>query len=355
MTTMNANKEYFLITKNDLCAGLDKARTEWAIAAPMQKHEDGRKLYDYIKNSSEILWEYMPTVLPLKKFFFPQTEALLEYNKSSGEVKAAKVEIKPTVLFGVTPCDLNGLKLLTEAFSDDHGDPSYLARREKAILIGIDCKKICDKHAFCFKVNAHNAVLGSHDVMLYEIDRDHYLVSSATDKGKNFFAKYFTMSKTKGDEFVKFAAQKAEGFAKEHQFPDLYQFPDIFSKNEHHPIWKQEGDRCLSCGSCIMVCPTCYCFDVKDELELNLKSGKRIRKWDACMLDCFAVVAGGENFRGKAIDRLRHRINRKFNYLFRKHGESLCVGCGRCVRACLADISPRTIAAAIVNDKEESV
>jgi len=100
------------------------------------------------------------------------------------------------------------------------------------------------------------------------------------------------------------------------------------------------------------VCPTCYCFDVSDELDLNLQGGKRTRKWDACMLSDFAVVAGGENFRHSATERLQHRINRKFNYLMRKHERSVCVGCGRCVRACLADINPQTIAETIADEKE---
>ena len=101
-----------------------------------------------------------------------------------------------------------------------------------------------------------------------------------------------------------------------------------------------------------MVCPTCYCFDVADELALNLKKGERIRRWDACMLSDFAVVAGGENFRPKAKERLKHRIMRKFNYLMKKHGEAVCVGCGRCVRACLADISPKKITETLTGEEK---
>jgi predicted molibdopterin-dependent oxidoreductase YjgC len=101
-----------------------------------------------------------------------------------------------------------------------------------------------------------------------------------------------------------------------------------------------------------MVCPTCYCFDVADELALSLKKGERIRRWDACMLSSFAVVAGGENFRHAAKQRLHHRLDRKFNFLMKKHNQSVCVGCGRCVRACLADISPKTVVEKIVGEGE---
>ena len=96
--------------------------------------------------------------------------------------------------------------------------------------------------------------------------------------------------------------------------------------------------KCLSCGSCNLVCPTCYCFDVTDRLQLNLKDGKRFRRWDSCQLDSFAAVATGENFRTERKNRLKHRLNRKCLYETSDYGKPSCVGCGRCARACVAGI-----------------
>jgi sulfhydrogenase subunit beta (sulfur reductase) len=340
-------KTYLLVSRENVLKGLDKALIDYRVAA--LKHKDERVLYDYISDASEIELKYHPTVLSLKKFFYPQDEVILEYTLD-GKTEA-KIQKEPLVLFGVRPCDLNAFKILAEDFADDNGDPNYLARWQNAIVIGIDCKKICDKYAFCYKVQTENAK-GGYSVMLYEINAKNYLLETIDQKGEDFVKKYFKTEKAKGDEFAKFQKQKARGFAKEKPFKDLDKFPEIFAKSNHHPIWEQEGSRCLSCGSCIMVCPTCYCFDVKDELDLNLKKGKKIRSWDACMLDCFAVVSGGENFRHTKVGRLKHRINRKFNFLMKKHKMAVCVGCGRCVRACLVEISPKTIAAAIVNDEK---
>ena len=332
-----------IISKENLRAGLDKALSDYQVAALTQKI-DGRFVYDYVKKSSEVTFEYKPTVLSPKKFFFPQDEAILEYT-SDGQVKA-KIEAKPLVLFGLRPCDLNGLKVLNEAFADDNGDPNYLAKLEKSVVIGIDCKKICDKHAFCFKVDCHNAK-GAYDIMMYDLGNDKYLIETANSKGEGFVAKYFATQDAVGTERAEFQKEKDAGFAGQNKFKDLEKFPELFENNKKHPIWDQEGSRCLSCGSCIMVCPTCYCFDVEDDLALNLKEGKRVRKWDACMLHDFSKVAGGEVFRHSATARLHHRINRKFDYLMKKHDQSVCVGCGRCVRACLVEISPKTIAEAI--------
>jgi sulfhydrogenase subunit beta (sulfur reductase) len=336
-----SKKTEFIITKENLLKGLQKALGDYQVAA--LTHRDERVLYDYVTDSSEIELNYHPTVLSPKKYFFPQNEVILEYTRD-GKV-SPKIEAKPLVLFGITPCDLNGMKVLNEAFADDNGDPNYLAKLEKTVVIGKDCKKICDKHAFCFKVNSHEA-RGAYDIMLYDLGNS-YAIEIANDKGKEFVSKYFTTDKARGDEIDAFAKEKAAVFGKETQFKNLEKFPETFESNPTHPIWEKEGSRCLSCGSCIMVCPTCYCFDVIDAPATADQPGTRTRRWDACMLDSFAVVAGGENFRSKPRDRLQHRINRKFNYLMKKHGQAVCVGCGRCVRACLVDISPKTIAEAI--------
>lgn len=340
-------QETLIITKDNLLKGLDKAISDYRLVALTDK-SDGHAAYDFIKSSSQIQLKCRPTTLPPKKFFFPQDETLLEYT-SDGKV-AAKIEAFPMVLFGIRPCDLNGIKILNEAFADDHGDPNYIARKEMAVVIGMDCIEVCDKEAFCFKVNTHNA-RGGFDMMLYEIDNG-YAIEIANDKGEKFVEKYFATTKGDGKEIADYKKRKAASFSKEKQFSKLDQFPELFERNKVHPIWDQEGSRCLSCGSCIMVCPTCYCFDVVDSYELNMKQGKRFRKWDACMLSSFAAIGSGENFRPSATSRLHHRINRKFNYLMKKHGHAACVGCGRCVRACLVDISPKVIAAAISGEKE---
>jgi Fe-S oxidoreductase len=91
---------------------------------------------------------------------------------------------------------------------------------------------------------------------------------------------------------------------------------------------------------CTKVCPTCYCFDVNDEVDLKLQKGKRVRVWDSCQIEKFAVVAGGHNFRTRRALRQRHRFMRKGKYQFEAYGLMGCVGCGRCAEACLVHITP---------------
>jgi ferredoxin len=115
--------------------------------------------------------------------------------------------------------------------------------------------------------------------------------------------------------------------------------PGIMAEGQNHPVWKEKAELCYSCGSCNLVCPTCYCFDVRDEVSWDLKSGHRERFWDGCLLAPFARVAGNHNFRGTREARYRHRYYRKGMYIPGKIGESGCVGCGRCIGACTAGIA----------------
>jgi len=336
---MSTNK----ITKANLLAGLDKAMADYKVMALTKKGE--KTLYDVVSSSKDVLLGYTPTVLSPKKFFFPKEEVILEYTAEG--VVSTKIEAMPTVVFGLRPCDLNAIAIMDEAFSESNGDPNYLAKREKSVVVGIDCSALCDDDAFCFRVNAQNA-RGGYDVLLSPVGGD-YLLAAGNAKGQKFVDTYLQIQAGADADLAVFQKAKAAEFEKAGSaFKGLDNLPELFERGKKHKVWEEEGSRCLSCGSCIMVCPTCYCFDVADEMALTLQTGERIRRWDACMVNSFAEVAGGENFREHATQRLHHRIDRKFNFLMKKHGQSVCVGCGRCVRACLAEISPSKIAQEII-------
>ncbi len=344
------NKSFFQITKIDLRAAVGKMLKDYRVATLTEK--DNKILFDFINNECEMREEYKPTVLSPKKFFFPQEEVILDYD-TDGKV-SARIDSFPMVLLGLRPCDIHANKIMDEAFAESHGDANYLAKREHAVIVGMDCIDICDEDAFCNRVNS-NKVDKGFDIMMFDLG-DKYLYEYGNEKGNIFAEKYFGSNPADQSQYDNFQKRKDTNFQKkEGQFKDLDYLPGVFEHTKDHPVWESEAKRCLSCGSCIMVCPTCYCFDVADELALNLKEGQRLRRWDACMLSSFAKVATGESFRNEVSNRVRHRINRKFNFLMRKHGEPVCVGCGRCVRACLADISPKTIVEVITGEKDLEV
>ncbi|MGD9497232.1 MAG: 4Fe-4S dicluster domain-containing protein, partial [Armatimonadota bacterium] len=133
------------------------------------------------------------------------------------------------------------------------------------------------------------------------------------------------------------------------------QFADILEQGEFDEIWHDISSRCYSCGSCNTTCPTCFCFDINDEFDLGLAGGRRVRTWDSCQLQEFALVAGGHNFRRLRWQRVRHRWHRKFLYLFRDFGSPYCTGCGRCSRACTADINIVDVSNRIIERAREGV
>ena len=114
---------------------------------------------------------------------------------------------------------------------------------------------------------------------------------------------------------------------------------DLLEKNYDSEVWKKQSDKCLACGTCTLVCPTCFCYDVQDDIHLDLKTGERTRTWDGCLLRKFTEIGSGEVFREDILDRYRHRFHRKGRYLPDRFGFIACVGCGRCASQCISNIA----------------
>ena len=115
---------------------------------------------------------------------------------------------------------------------------------------------------------------------------------------------------------------------------EIRDLPEIFELEYENEIWQELGARCLACGSCSMVCPTCYCYDVEDQPALAAEGGRRLRTWDSCLFADHAVVAGGENFRGSRASRVKFRFYHKQRGFVAEYGRPSCVGCGRCTTVC---------------------
>jgi sulfhydrogenase subunit beta (sulfur reductase) len=133
------------------------------------------------------------------------------------------------------------------------------------------------------------------------------------------------------DEYKRRSQAKRAQFKLDVEIRDL---PEIFEMEYEAGIWDELGDRCLSCGSCSMVCPTCYCYDVVDEVELASGNGSRVRLWDSCLFSSHAEVAGGENFRASRASRIKFRFYHKQRGFVAEYGRPSCVGCGRCIEVC---------------------
>jgi len=292
-----------------------------------------------IRDPSKLRLDYPTTILPPKKYLLPVKESLFRFNLSHPQVVQEVEMDSPTVLFGVHTCDLNGIQLLDRVFTRGHIDPNYVKRREQTIIVSIECLRPCDEHSFCKSMGTLTADEG-FDIHMIDLG-EAYAMDANTEKGENLlkYAKINPASTEDIDRLNSVINAKWGLFSYHLEF-DVSELAPLLSVSMKSPLWEELGDRCLACAACTNVCPTCFCFNVKDEIELELIRGERVRNWDSCQLDEFATVAGGHNFRESRALRQRHRFMRKGRYILSTYNHLGCTGCGRCARDCLVDITP---------------
>jgi len=298
--------------------------------------KDGHPAFGQISEADELVLSERPSCLSAKEFLFPQREVLLKFNMRSN-THIPVIEAERQVLIGLHPCDIKGLSLMDRVFAGGVSDPNYLARRDHTLVIGADCMP--DEYCFCQSLGNSEANEG-FDLFLHRISKG-YLVRTGTERGAELLLKHADVREPSEKEIKDLEERKrkrdAAFRARVNASPE--ELPSIYARSDESPVWDKIGAICTGCGSCNNVCPTCYCFDVRDEVRANLVEGERVRTWDGCTLEDFAKVAGGHNFRKTRSERLRHRFNRKFRYLSSTFDSLFCVGCGRCSRACLVKIN----------------
>jgi hypothetical protein len=277
--------------------------------------------------------------LPPKKFFLPQKETLFRF-KDNGRVLDPHLPDGPAVILGMHTCDLHALLTLDQVFSQPPADQHYLARRANTTIVSIECLEACSENAFCKDMGTWIAP-EKYDLHLTDLGPD-YALEVGSARGAELLRDVPGVRPASEADRRRFNQTIS---AKWPRFPyqlevDLSGLPSLMAISYRSQVWDDLGQKCLGCGSCTMVCPTCFCFDVDDEVDFDLTSGERFRVWDSCQFGHFALVAGGHDFRQGRAARLRHRFFHKFKYQSRDGGRSGCVGCGRCADACLVDIKP---------------
>lgn len=322
----------------DLVRGLSN---DYEVIGPVAKGEDF--VFATIADPAELRLDYDTTLLPPKKYFVPPTDELMSFSVADGAATASAQAESPRILFGLHPCDLNALMLMDNVFLGEYEDPYYKARRENTLLVGVGCTP--DESCFCNAWGTDEVHWG-FDIFLTDIG-DRYFVSVRSVQGAELLDRHVEARAITDEDTAEFQrVQRAfkESFARD---LDTTQLPLLLDAKFDDPLWDELGERCLSCGACSMVCPTCYCFDVKDRLSPSGEEGTRVRVWDSCQFSEFAEVAHGHNFRGTRASRVKYRYyHKQWGYLS-KFERVLCVGCARCERACKADINPRVVIEAL--------
>ncbi|MCS7129873.1 MAG: 4Fe-4S dicluster domain-containing protein [Archaeoglobaceae archaeon] len=310
------------IKKENLKRLFDDISKEYKVIAPVKRGED--YVLEEVKDFSEVALDYPTTILPAKKFILPYKEPIFALD--GGEFKELIPDEK-IAFFALHMCDANAIGRLDLVFWND---PYYQARREKMLIVGISCKPI--ETCFCKSTGA-NVLTNACDLFL-KADGENYIGFSMTEKGRKFLSQLYF-----GPETVDVREVKIDYDEKMHL--DIYTIGRRILEDYNNPVWEQTAKRCLACTNCTLVCPLCYCFDVIDETFIVPNEGQRVRCWDSCLLLSFARVAGGHNFRKDLKARYRNIYTHKFKTFVDEFGVPSCVGCGRCITFCPADIDMR--------------
>ncbi len=316
---------------------VERLCADYQVIGPKPLHN--QTLFGPIHSAAELDLDYKTSVLPPKKALLPQREDLLRFKTDGSEIEAVTPDGK-TVILGVHTCDMHAIALLDRVFGRGFAEQAYLARRENTTLVSIECLRPCMEQSFC-KSMGTLSVPDDFDLHLTDLGED-YAVDIGSEKGAALLEGFAAVREATDADYQRVNQVMSEKWPR---FPyrlefDVTELPSLLSVSYRSVLWEELGERCLACGMCTIVCPTCYCFNVEDEVDFTLSAGRRFRVWDSCQLDQFATVAGGHNFRPTRAARQRHRFFRKGKYQTDAYGLVGCVGCGRCAQACLVHITP---------------
>ena len=300
------------------------------VYAPVAKGD--RANFKHIKSVDEISLDHIQTTQSAKEIAFPRTEVLFSYKKQKGDVELKDFDatiIPETIVFGLHPCDAAGFKPLSSIFNWDTKDKPFNEHMIRTTLITVSCNQ-CDEFCFCTSVNGSPGNTIGSDILLTLVN-DGYLAEILTEKGQDILNKYndlFTADpNVNKDEYLvklptKFSLEEVQK-----------KLNDMFEGE----VWKKQSERCIGCGACAFVCPTCACFDIQEDAKGSV--GNRIRCWDSCGFSLFTLHTSGHNPREVQSQRWRQRLLHKFSYMPERLSVKGCTGCGRCSRACPVDMN----------------
>ena len=285
------------------------------------------KFAPFVSNDP-IRFDVTNTILPPKDLLFPQCQKMYHYGVDDNNEMFINpiVESSNQVVFGIRPCDMRSLECLDDVFlTKGYIDDYYQAKREKLLTVALGCTNP-NETCFCDSMDLDPNSAPAADIMLREL-KEAFTVEAQTEKGKQALTSWDAYLSEPSDATPQpsevHCTLKVDSTHIKEKLDALY---------DSDELWDAMSIKCLNCGTCTYICPTCYCFDI--DQENKYKEGVRFRCWDSCMFSEYTAMAGGHNPRPIKRDRVRNRFMHKLNYFEDRYGKKLCVGCGRCVEKC---------------------
>jgi len=311
-----------ILRKDRLAALLAELAKQAQVYVP--KNVDGVTKFAPYYSSDPICFDQVNTVLPPKDVLFPQTQSMYRYGIDS----TGTMFIDPTidsadqVVFGIRSCDMRSIECLDDVFlTKGFVDEFYQAKRDGLLTVAINCLNVAET-CFCDSMGLDPNSAPHADIQLIE-SADVYGVIAQTEKGTaalEVWRPYLEEGEVSASLTACTLTVCMDGVK------------DALDGMFEDPLWDEVSRKCLNCGTCTYLCPTCYCFDI--DQENRYQEGIRFRCWDSCMFSEYTAMAGGHNPRPTKKERVRNRFMHKLNYFEDRYGKTLCVGCGRCVAKC---------------------
>jgi len=319
------------IGKKDIARLLSQWSEEFTVFVPARENSVSAVARWDGEDTSFLDW-YRNTIVSAKSNFFPPAEKLFHFQKDKEgyQIELPALDEHKQLIFGIRPCDANALAILDNVFKDTYEDPYYLPRRENTVLVGLGCTRPYDS-CFCTSLGSNPADATNVDLMFIDIG-DEFLIEAVTEAGRGLIAKTSGVKEaTETDETRASEVREASRRKVTREIDTEAIDKRLLSNFENESYWEKVAAKCVSCGVCTLLCPTCHCFDINDEAVK--RQGVRLRSWDSCAFPVYTKMPM-ENPRAEKWRRVRQKVSHKYGFYPVNFGVIACTGCGRCVRLC---------------------
>ncbi len=285
-----------------------------------------------------------------KRFLHPPVERLWQARREGDgfSVVENREVTEPLAFIGVRACELRAIVIQDRVFlGGQYLDRAYKIRRDRAFIVAVNCSQ-AGGTCFCVSMDAGPKVEFGFDLALTELideGRHLFLMEVGSAAGLDLIEDLPRRTATQ-DEIAAAERVVDQTRGQMGRYLDTDGLKELLQSNANHARWDEVAGRCLTCGNCTNVCPTCFCTTVEDTTDLSGSTAERVRRWDSCFTLDFSYIHGG-NVRASARSRYRQWMTHKLAHWVDQFGSSGCVGCGRCITWCPVGIDITEEAAAI--------